>query len=211
MGTFYAAALGIDSLKITHTITQISEIDAWGDVTTPLGTFASLRQLVQEKNIDTTWMYQSNTWNIMDASTALAFGMDPIEYDTTRTATWWSNDPEAKFSIVKMDYEANGIVSEIEWLKPRPTSVSVNQVVNTDDKVSLYPNPAKNNITISTQLTNNDNIKIVDVTGKLIRAERFNSKSISLSVSNYENGLYFYKINDVNGNVIHSTKFVVAK
>jgi len=209
--TFYVGQLGIDSLKITKTITQISEIDAWGDVITPLGTFASLRQLVQENHIDTTWIYQSNTWSIMDAATALTFGIDPIEYDTTRTATWWSNDPAAKYSIVKMNYEVNGTVSEIEWLKATPTAVSVNQFVNIEDKVYLYPNPAKNNITISTQLTNNDNIKIFDVTGKLIIAERFNSNKITLSVSDFNNGLYFYNIIDVNGNVIYSNKFVVAK
>ncbi|MFB0924690.1 MAG: T9SS type A sorting domain-containing protein, partial [Vicingaceae bacterium] len=134
-----------------------------------------------------------------------------VAYDTTRIARWWTNDPTATYPIVEMDYEANGTVNGIDWLKATPTSVNIKDIVTPENKVSLYPNPAKNNVTISTQLTNNDNIKIFDVTGKLIKAERFNSKSIIFSVSDSKNGLYFYNINDVNGNVLHSNKFVVAK
>ena len=110
-----------------------------------------------------------------------------------------------------MDYETNGTVNNIDWLKATPTQVSVNEVTDVNSKVALFPNPAKNNVTITTELTNNNNIKIFDVTGKLITTERFISKSITLSVSDYDNCLYFYNINDINGNVIHSNKFVVAK
>jgi hypothetical protein len=206
----------IDSLKITRTAILTSNIDAWGDVTTPLGTFASLRQIAIEETIDTTWQLEGGVWSIISFSSltalsALGVDLDDVAYDTTRTARWWTNDPTATYPIVEMDYEANGTVNGIDWLKATPTSVSIKDIVTTENKVSLYPNPAKNNVTISTQLTNNDNIKIFDVTGKLIKAERFNSKSIIFSVSDYKNGLYFYNINDVNGNVLHSNKFVVAK
>ena len=206
----------IDSLKITRTAILTSNIDAWGDVTTPLGTFASLRQIVSEETIDTTWQLEAGVWSIISSVSIVALsglGVDLVDvaYDTTRTSRWWTNDPSARFPIVEMDYEANGTVNSIEWLKATPTTVSVTETASISNNVSLFPNPAKNNVTISTLLTNNDNIKIFDVTGKLIKTERFNSNSITLSVSDLNNGLYFYNINDVNGNVIHSNKFVVAK
>ncbi|MDB4533577.1 T9SS type A sorting domain-containing protein [Vicingaceae bacterium] len=206
----------IDSLKITRTATLTSNIDAWGDVTTPLGTFPSLRQIVIEETIDTTWQLEGGVWSIISFASltglsALGVDIDDVTYDTTRTARWWTNDPSARFPLVEMDYEANGAVNSIDWLKATPTTVSVLEKANLDSKVSLFPNPAKNNVTISTLLTENDNIKIFDVTGKLVKTERFNTNTISLSVSDFNNGLYFYNITDVNGNIIHSNKFVVAK
>ena len=203
----------IDSLKITRVSALSSAIDGWGDVTTPLGKFASLRQIVADETIDTTWTASggSGVWEIIDPATAAMFGIDQIAYDTTRTARWWSDDATAKFSLVEMDYEADGTVNGIDWLKATPVAVNVNETMNANGSVSLFPNPAKNKVTISTTLAENNILQLFDVTGKLIASERFNAKSITFSVADYENGVYFYTINDVSGNVLHSNKFVVAK
>ncbi len=206
----------VDSLKLTRTSTLTSNIDAWGDVTTPFGTFASLRQIVMEENTDSLWQLVDAVWEPI-STTTLTFlstagvDLDAVTIDTTNTARWWTNDPAARFPIVEMDYENDGTVNNIDWLKATPTTVSVTETITAQNQVTLFPNPAKNNITINTQLSNNDNIKIFDVTGKLMMTKRFNSKSITLSVSDFNNGLYFYNINDAKGNVIHSNKFVVAK
>jgi len=202
----------IDSVRITRESTLASTIDGWGDVTTPFGTFPSLRQIVSEENIDTTWTASggSGTWVIIDPTVAALFGIDQIAYDTTRSARWWTDDPTAKFPIVEMDYEANGTVNNVDWQKSPPT-VGVTEQTTTFSGVSLYPNPAKNEITIETKLTNNNSIKILDVTGKLVSNNSFKTNKITLSVSNLDNGIYFYNILDVSGNVSHSNKFVVAK
>jgi hypothetical protein len=203
----------IDSLKITRKSSLSSNIDAWGNVTTPLGTFASLRQIVADETIDTTWTASggSGEWEIIDPATAAMFNMDQIAYDTTRTARWWSDDANAKFTLVEMDYEANETVNSIDWLKATPAAVTINESIHANANVSLFPNPAKNKTTITTSLTGNNNLKIFDVAGKLIASEPLNTESITISVVDYENGIYFYTINDVNGNVLHANKFVVAK
>ena len=201
----------IDSVKVTRSSTLTSNIDAWGNVTTPFGTFASLRQNVSEENIDTTWTASGGTgvWVIIDPAIAALLSIDQVAYDTTRTARWWTDDPVAKFPIVEMDYEANGTVNSISWQKSTP-SVGVAEQVKNLTGVSLYPNPAKNEITIETSLTDNNNIEILDVTGKLVSKASFSNNKITLSVADLENGIYFYNIYDVNGNVLHSNKFVVA-
>ena len=208
---FFVGQFGVDSVKVTRDSETTSIIDGWGDVTTPLGTFASLRQSTQENNIDTTWIYQAGSWSIIDAITAASFGFDPIAYDTTRTAIWWSNDPSVKFPVIEMDYKADGSIYGIDWLKATPNPLGIDQTFAEEKEVVLYPNPALNNITIATKLINNSRIKIYDVTGKLVASEQFNKASITLSVSDFNNGLYFYNINDVNRNVLYANKFVVAK
>ncbi|MBL4594056.1 MAG: T9SS type A sorting domain-containing protein [Flavobacteriales bacterium] len=209
--------LGLDSLKITRGTSASSNIDAWGNVTTPFGTFASLRQLVFQEDVDTTWEKSSATglWTLISPSTisllaGFGFNVTDISYDTTRTARWWTDDPIARFPLVEMDYEANGTVNSIDWQKSSPT-VGVVEQAKAVNGVALYPNPAKNQITIETSLTNNNSIKILDVTGKLIADNSFKTNRITLSVSDFDNGIYFYTIYDVEGNVLYSNKFVVAK
>ena len=208
--------LGLDSLKITRGTTASSNIDGWGNVTTPFGTFPSLRQLVYIEDVDTTWEKSSATqlWTVISPATiavlaGLGVNVTDISHDTTRTARWWTDDPTARFPLVEMDYEANGVVNNIDWQKSTPT-VGISEV-NGSSAVSLYPNPAKNEITIETNLTNNNSIKIMDVTGKLISNNSFNTNKITLSVLDLDNGVYFYNILDVAGNVLHSNKFVVTK
>lgn len=210
------AILGLDSLKLTRGSSSNSNIDAWGDVTTPLGTFASLRQIVYTESIDTTWEKSTATgvWAIVSPTTiatlgALGVPITQYAYDTTRTARWWSDDLNAKFPVVEMDYEANGDVNSVDWLK---TAVYVSIAeFNVASNISLYPNPAATEITIETELNNNNSISILDVTGKLVKEIRFTTNKINLSVSNLDNGIYFYNVYDVEGNVLHSNKFIVAK
>jgi hypothetical protein len=201
----------IDSLKFTRLISYSSVIDAWGNMTTPLGTFPSLRQNETTTNADTTWQLVNGNWEIQSAAVSTLLGNNGIAADTNWTATWWTNDPTTRYPIVKMEYKPDGTASNIRWLKATPTIVNINETENMNSKVSLFPNPAKNKITISTTFSENKSLQIFDVTGKLITFERFNTESITFSVADYEKGIYFYTINDVNGNVLHANKFVVAK
>ena len=208
--------LGLDSLKITRGSNTNSNIDAWGNVTTPFSTFPSLRQIVITESIDTTWEKSTatGTWSIVTPATIAAlggFGVTVTEYayDTTRTARWWTDDVNAKFPVIEMDYEANGDVNSVDWLK---TAISVNVTeVNTAHNISLYPNPASTEITIESSLKNNSSVSILDVTGKLVKTIRFTTNKLNIPVTDLDNGIYFYNVYDVNGNILHSNKFVIAK
>lgn len=209
--------LGLDSLKITRGSFTTSNIDGWGNISTPFGSFAALRQIVITESIDTTWEKSTSTgnWTIISPTTIatlglLGFPVTDISYDTTRTARWWTDDPNSKFPLVEMDYEANGTVNNVDWQKSTPT-VGVQEQVKALVSVSLYPNPANNEVTIETSLNNTNYIEILDLTGKLIEKISFNNPKITISVTDYNSGFYFYNIYDVNGSVLHSNKFAVTK
>ncbi|MBL4669168.1 MAG: T9SS type A sorting domain-containing protein [Flavobacteriales bacterium] len=208
--------LGLDSLKVTRGSDATSNIDGWGDVITPFGTFASLRQIVYQEDIDTTWEKSSSTgmWSIISPTTISTLGflgvtLTDISYDTTRTARWWTDDASSKFVLVEMDYEANGTVNNVDWQKSAPT-VGINDLMDNKFEVTSYPNPATTEIIITSNLANNS-IKILNVTGKLVFEKRFITSQIRLSVSDLDNGIYFYNIYDVEGAILYSNKFVVAK
>ncbi|WP_084203474.1 T9SS type A sorting domain-containing protein [Psychroserpens damuponensis] len=71
------------------------------------------------------------------------------------------------------------------------------------ESFEIYPNPAKNNVTINWNQSDLVSVRIFDALGKLM----FYSKNINISqpttidVSSYATGLYFVKINNLQGSV----------
>lgn len=90
-------------------------------------------------------------------------------------------------------------------------ATSISSAVSASSNVQLYPNPSATEITITTELSNNNSISILDLTGKIIETHVFKTNTINVSVANLNNGIYFYNIYDVDGNILNSNKFVVAK
>ena len=58
---------------------------------------------------------------------------------------------------------------------------------------NLYPNPATDNITIKLNdyPNNNQTIRVIDITGKLLMMEKITSHSTVLDVSQFKKGVYF--------------------
>lgn len=63
------------------------------------------------------------------------------------------------------------------------------------EKVSVFPNPAHDFITISgLSEKTQSNIQLVDNSGKILRALKVSGKTISVNVSDLENGIYYIRI-----------------
>ena len=79
-----------------------------------------------------------------------------------------------------------------------------------DGHVFLYPNPAKNQITIS-KYTANDQIEVMDLLGKyyqLPNKEHTLNKTLTLDVSSLSTGIYFLKIRNQYTNSFQTLKFL---
>ena len=66
------------------------------------------------------------------------------------------------------------------------------------DKISIYPNPAANWLTIKSFNLQDAKVKIFDINGRLIVSEILNGNSNSLNVENLQTGTYILKIEDKN-------------
>lgn len=93
---------------------------------------------------------------------------------------------------------------------------NVQDVTNVEDltkefeKTSVYPNPAKDNITINTTKNSKVDIMITDALGKEVyRKSNFNSNTIN--ISNLNNGVYFVKIFNTELNQVETRKLIVKK
>jgi CotH kinase protein/Secretion system C-terminal sorting domain len=75
-------------------------------------------------------------------------------------------------------------------------ALSNNEEVFLKNDVSVYPNPVRNLLNIENKNQIISTIEIYDFLGKLIISK---NNEVSIDVSNVENGIYFCKINNING------------
>ena len=84
---------------------------------------------------------------------------------------------------------------------------------NVFENVSIYPNPASENLNVSISMeeAQNINAQVVDVMGKVVYSEQFNHNGdeqlYSIPVSNMSKGVYFLNLNSQNGKAVY--KFIV--
>jgi len=66
--------------------------------------------------------------------------------------------------------------------------------------ISIYPNPAKDYFTINLDNNEKSDLKILDITGKVVYERNF-SKEINISTEKFKEGIYFVKVKN-NDNII---------
>jgi hypothetical protein len=97
-------------------------------------------------------------------------------------------------------YVGSGVVKTSNTAKATLTTDSA--VITSSNKAIVYPNPAKNSITVSFSGGNVNNylVELIDISGKVLEAKKLttiNDKNkLQLDISNYLQGLYFINIVD---------------
>lgn len=87
-------------------------------------------------------------------------------------------------------------------------NLSLNGVISTDLNLKSYPNPVQEILTLKGLIQNKVNIKILDVSGKIVQQNHLNVQQdiVEISVSNLPKGVYFVQIFDDSGKVIYTQK-----
>jgi hypothetical protein len=169
-----------------------SEVDGWGQITTPFGTFDALRVRSVVTYYDSIYIDLGfgGLWN--DLGTP-----QDIEY------TWWTNDN--KIPVLRI-VEQNGTASAIEY---RDHEVEIGAGLNEKNtmEIGIFPNPASEIVTI--RINNNSTylIDIMDISGKIVYSNQVNYSSQSIDVSAWEIGVYLVKV--TNGNKITTQSLVI--
>lgn len=96
---------------------------------------------------------------------------------------------------------ANGIYNNPDG-KGRIIFISTNSIEDysaNQYQISIYPNPAKNNITISNRGSIIKNIFIYDLSGKLVKSYFPDNNHVTESIAGLKNGIYFVNITTEKG------------
>ena len=110
---------GIDSIKDIHYSYVNSEIDAYGTVNLPSGSFNTIRHFYTENTIDSVYVYCSNPvgcfvvsfgWNLMPPGVVSQLPENPI-LDTTYTYSWWAKGEDLPVIVMETDSPAGNVLS----------------------------------------------------------------------------------------------------
>lgn len=87
---------------------------------------------------------------------------------------------------------------------------STDEINGTDNKVFVYPNPATNNISITSSV-DAAIIRITDITGRLIGNYSMTNNKANIQTSTFANGIYIYNVLDQKKNVVNRGRFEITK
>lgn len=185
-----------DSIVITITSHRTGNVDAWGTVNTPLGSFDALRMHVKDSTIQNFVVY--------------AFGFPLFNESETfieHSYSFVSNDPSTKYILVQYSFDPETeLLSNVQW---QMTEV----VLATEDFVSvktpeIYPNPAQDSFQIS-DLHTGDRITIISMSGQIVGNYKVSNKNAAYSIEGLAPGNYSVLIQGKKG--VHAKKLSVQK
>lgn len=87
----------------------------------------------------------------------------------------------------------------------------VNEVAAAIANIRVYPNPATDILNLSFDYQNAKEVKLYDLSGKLMSTTALVSSETQIALNNFETGIYLYQIINKEGAVIHTSKFSVNK
>ncbi len=89
--------------------------------------------------------------------------------------------------------------------------VGVDEHNNFEEKVKVFPNPAKESVTISAKIKEADNIQVVDASGKPAGGYKIQNDKTDINTSQFAEGFYLYEIRDKKNKILTTGKFNVVK
>ena len=187
---------GVDSARMKMDIFTQTDVDAWGTITTPLGTFEALRVYTYQEAYDSIWFKAMGYWMLYIA-----------EKDVSDNYAWWTDDDAAGYPLVEMTYfPAQDSVGDITFLNASPTQ-SIEKTT-APSMLAVYPNPSDTYINFDFSGESDARLEIFDNTGKLIFVNSLNAKENNkFSIEKYQPGIYFYNVIGERGEFLNSGKF----
>ncbi len=186
---------GADSIRMKNTIVDQTTVDAYGSLTTPLGTFNTLRSKDFQISYDTIWAQVFNVWIPVSA-----------EIDTSISYSWWTNDVSIGFMLFSIDME--GTTNEVSDVSYLVKSIQSIHQTNTNS-AKIFPNPAKASLNIQFEKPVSGQLAIYNQAGQLVKqVELSNQRSHHLSVAMLPSGIYVYKVYSNVNNTLYQGKFM---
>ncbi len=160
---------------------RITEVDGWGSVTTPYGTFNCLRLI--------TTQYSKDTIVVNTGSLTIPIGF----INNQRSYQWLTTTEKIPVLEISGSYNGNNFAPNRVRYRDNYRVVSVQQF-DVNNTVKVYPNPTSGLLNIDNVFNDNIQIQIVSVNGQTIFSQNehtgFQDK-FQMDLSHLPNGYYF--------------------
>ena len=167
---------------------RVSEVDGWGEVTTPFGTFEVVR-----------------TKSFLDFTDSLRISFGEIttwiELPTPSQVvySWWAKDQKIPvLQVVAQDIGGTETIASVEYKERDLSDVGIAESPQNQTNISLFPVPSRDFINIISA-SEIQNIEIYSLTGAISMQNIWTKKTGVLNVSQLTPGSYVIRITQANG------------
>ncbi len=215
-GFLDSLGIEVDSLRVTYTADRIEEVDAWGTMIIPNGSYEVLR-------IKATEYTNTKVEGLVEVIPGFPQWVDPATLgvnlpgagpDTLQYYSFLSPSSKTPIAEVTVDFgstEANAVTFKID-----DEVVSVKDVAGLDVDMKAVPNPAINEVDfqINGVPSGNYTLKLYNILGKVILEQEQNLTGkdiISSDISALNRGTYIYSLTDSDGNVLGTQRLFIIR
>ena len=187
---------GADSVRVKSDIAKETNIDAWGTLIIPMGTFDVLRQRVDEISTDSIFAKVLGNWMFISEAS-----------DTSISYSWWTDDVAVGFSLFSIDVvPATGEVDgSVSFMNTFPVGWFENNMIEN----SVFPNPVSNVLNIEFEEAQNGELIIINQFGQLVGKEKLSGQSrVQFNMSALPAGLYLFTLRNASGKVVSNGKLL---
>lgn len=178
---------GVYQARIKETSTVYDTTDAYGSITTPVGTYDCIRS--------------RSTTIRTDSIFAQLLEILPMTFlfeivDTSTTYAWHA--VETKLPVAEMILDSTGAAVSFTWSTIEPNSTGVHAVAAANDLL-LFPQPATDRVRISAGDALLSSITVSELGGRVVMRNARLSNNGELDLSGVPAGLYVLSAQDANG------------
>jgi hypothetical protein len=175
--TIDGSGFGLYQARIREVATVNDTTDAFGSITTPVGTYDCIRSRSTTIRIDSIF---AQLVEILPMTFLFA------NVDTTVTYAWHA--VETKLPVAEMVLDSSGGALNFTWSSIEPTSTGLTQAP-TSDEFRLFPQPAADHVFISSDAPWHS-VSVLDMNGReVVRMERV-ARNEALDISMLPSGAF---------------------
>ena len=148
------------------------------------------------------------SWNTSATSTTWTKQEVTLVYDNNFATVW----PDSVKIIVSSSSAYRPKIGSTLYIDDINLSgwVSTNDLEAIKNNVTVYPSPAKANITFTSSV-NAKEVEIIDITGRNVGVFQMQNNKLTLETLKYDIGMYIYNVLNEHGQVVGRGKFEVVK
>lgn len=172
---------------LAETIDRTNEVDGWGTIITPFGTFECLRLKSS--------IIQEDTFYLEAVGMGMRIPQQLTEY------IWLSKN--MKFPIMKATVSALGI-TQVQYMDKYIPFTGIESTNSTESfEFELLPNPTLGVVNITTNFPSQSSIEIFDIQGKVVHSAQISPyTNHTLETSEWAKGIYVVRVNNKSQQII---------
>ena len=156
--------------------------DAWGQITTPHGTYDVLRIHTTESFTDSIWALPifPPTWSLVSTSS-----------DVSNSYSWVGKG--CKLAIAEMSFDTLGAPKIFKWTELPGIGVGTQEYLS--EGIEAYPNPAQNQLTLELPwYFLEEKYSLCDAFGREVMMGTIEKTPFDLNLENLLSGIYYVKV-----------------